>query len=231
MTPTPAYVVQRSLEDRPYRDFLFSHPQHGAIVAGADLGTNPYLLPPEHFTHEAAQAHANALNDAGASPAWEVHIAANPCPSCGRRMWANDHDFCHPENRERTKWRAGCNVHDFGCGFEVKAQVSTESEMLKAWNAATVFTYPNQSYTRVEYLGLSGLEAALRHVFNTYPEYREYKDTEQYPDGFHSMVAKFASDPFYNMHFVARHFRFLTPSDRERVDWHAGCNTHDAGCA
>lgn len=227
-TPLPTYVVQRTLADSPYRDFLYAHPQHGATMPGQDLGSNPNLIPPEHFSVEAATAHAKALNDAGASPAWEVHIAANPCPSCGRRMWANDHDFCHPENRERTKWRAGCNVHDFGCGFEVTAQVLTEAEMLKAWNAAKVFTYPNQSYARVEYLGLFGLETALRDVYHAYPE---YQDRSTYPDGFRSMVAAFAADTFYNMHFVARHFRFLTPSDRERVDWQAGCNTHDAGCA
>lgn len=226
-TPAPAYVVQRTLADRPYRDFLFSHPMHGAIVPGADLGSNPNIHRPEHFTLESAEEFAKKLNEAGASPAWEVHLAANSCPSCGRAMWANDHDFCHPENRERTKWRAGCNVHDFGCGFEVSAEVSTEAEMLKVWNAATVFTYPNESYARVEHLGTFGLEAALKDVFHAYPEYR---DTEQYPDGFRSMVAKFASDPFFNLHFVARHYRFLTSTGRERVEWVAGCNNHDADC-
>lgn len=227
MPPTPTYVVQRTLADRPYRDFLFSRPPQDTVVAGVDLGANPNMYAPAQFPLDVAQAHAKALNEAGATPAWEVHIAANACPSCGRRMWANDHDFCHPENRERTKWRAGCNVHDFGCGFEVTAEVSTEAEMLNAWNAATVFKYPNESYARVEYLGVLGLQTALKDVFYAYPE---YQDTEQYPDGFRSMIAKFAADPFYNLHFVARHYRFLTSTGRERVDWLAGCNNHDADC-
>jgi len=203
--PTP-YVVARNLDVQPFRDFLFSHARTSAVMPGAELGSNPHLQRPLHFTLETAQAHAKALNDAGASPAWGAHIAANPCPGCGRVMWANDHDFCYPNNRERSSWRAGCNVHDFGCGFELVAPVATEAEVLALWNSALVFEYPNESYARVERLGVFGLEAALKDVYLAYPE---YQDIKKYPDGLPSMIDAFAADPFFNLHFVAKQYLYL----------------------
>lgn len=65
---------------------------------------------------------------------WRQELAPGPCPRCGRNIWADDLDFIYPENRERSSWRAGCNEHDFGCGFEVTAP--TKNDVIKAWNAA-----------------------------------------------------------------------------------------------
>lgn len=41
------------------------------------------------------------------------------CPECARDIEDDDLDFCYPLRRERDLWRAGCNTHDGGCGFEV----------------------------------------------------------------------------------------------------------------
>lgn len=66
---------------------------------------------------------------------WVAVLAPSPCPSCGREMEGDDLDFCYPENRTRQSWRAGCNEHDFGCGFEILAP--SRKAALQAWNAAS----------------------------------------------------------------------------------------------
>ncbi len=209
------FVVTRPAERDP--EYLFKDPESGMLVPGDELD-NAFCHQPEPFEEDQALALAEALNLAGAYPRWEVCVAPSPCPGCGRQMWANDFDFCYPRNRERTQWRAGCNVHDFGCGFEVETEFPAPEDYsprvesanylatIAQWNAAKVFEYPNESYARVEYLGIDGLEAALKDVFQAYPE---YQNKEQYPEGFDGMVAKFASDPFYNLHFVARQYLYL----------------------
>lgn len=93
---------------------------------------NGYCEQPLTFPLALAQAHAQALSAHHGKP-WIVELAPNPCPSCGRVIWADDRDFCYPTSRERTRWRAGCNEHDFGCGFELEA--SSWDEAMRRWNA------------------------------------------------------------------------------------------------
>lgn len=63
---------------------------------------------------------------------WGDEIAPNPCPQCGRKMFANDLDFCHATNREGTAFVAACKEHNFGCGHEVLG-TSFEDAMAR-WN-------------------------------------------------------------------------------------------------
>lgn len=82
------------------------------------------------------QAVALAVELAGSTGvAWGLQVAPRPCPACGREIDADDQDFCYPENRERTRWRAGCNEHDGGCGHELFA-ASYENVILE-WNKPT----------------------------------------------------------------------------------------------
>lgn len=66
---------------------------------------------------------------------WGIEVAPGLCAQCGRKVFANDLDFCHPTHREgdpQRRFVAGCNVHDFGCGHEVFGD-SFEEAMSK-WN-------------------------------------------------------------------------------------------------
>lgn len=61
------------------------------------------------------------------------------------------------------------------------------------------------------------LVAALRQVFDAYPE---YSDPELGPGAFDAMVRKFAEDDFYQLHLVARAYLglpFQTPYVGQRV--------------
>lgn len=71
---------------------------------------------------------------ASSETTWITERAPSPCPGCGREIWASNLDFCYARNHEQTQWRAGCNEHDFGCGYEVEA--ASFDEVLAAWNAA-----------------------------------------------------------------------------------------------
>jgi hypothetical protein len=55
-----------------------------------------------------------------------------PCPFCGQEIDITDEDFCYPNNRERTEWRAGCIEIADGCGAEVLG--CTEEEAINKWN-------------------------------------------------------------------------------------------------
>tara|TARA_R110002094_G_scaffold195347_1_gene168391 strand:+ start:207 stop:434 length:228 start_codon:yes stop_codon:yes gene_type:complete len=69
--------------------------------------------------------------------------------------------------------------------------------------------YKNGSYSRVEGKSQGELEKELQAVFADYPE---YSDPET-GCGFDSMVALFAKDDFYNLHYVAqRHLSLNAPS-------------------
>lgn len=93
---------------------------------------NGYCLKPLTLALAQAQALAAALTTQ-TGQSWTIEIAPHPCPLCERKIWAGDLDFCHPTSRERTAWRAGCNVHDFGCGYEVTA--NSKEAVMAAWNA------------------------------------------------------------------------------------------------
>lgn len=92
---------------------------------------NGYCEKPLTLVLGDAQAIA-ATMEREAGDAWTLEVAPHPCPVCERKIWAGDRDFCYPKDRERTAWRAGCNVHDFGCGYEVTA--SAKDAVMAAWN-------------------------------------------------------------------------------------------------
>lgn len=57
---------------------------------------------------------------------------AKPCPFCGQEIDITDKDFCYPNNREMTEWRAGCIEIAGGCGAEILGE--TAEEAINKWN-------------------------------------------------------------------------------------------------
>ena len=55
-----------------------------------------------------------------------------PCPFCGQIIDPTDADFCYPNNREKTAWRAGCIEVAGGCGAEIVGE--TAEEAIRLWN-------------------------------------------------------------------------------------------------
>lgn len=110
--------------------YAVAHPDTRKIVSQEVVGRHcaPVKVPADDVDEVLRELAAAYPGD------WRRELAPGPCPSCGRKIWANDLDFIYPENRERTSWRAGCNEHDFGCGFEVTAP--SRLEVVQAWNAA-----------------------------------------------------------------------------------------------
>jgi len=123
----PLYAI-REIQERPA--YAVTHPTLGEIVAN-DSFANGYCAQPITATQERAQEIAKALT-ASTKVEWQIERAPNPCARCGRVIWADDLDFLYPQNRERTSWRAGCNLHDFGCGHEVVAE--SKDSVLARWN-------------------------------------------------------------------------------------------------
>lgn len=76
--------------------------------------------------------------------------------------------------------------------------------------------YANASYARVEGKTVEQLEAELRVVYESHPE---YSDPACGPADFELMVLRFATDDFYNLHYVAQRYLILsgraTLGDRE----------------
>ncbi len=106
------------------------HPDTGDIVSNRSF-PNGYCSMPLVMDEEQAQSLALRLREKTGLD-WVAEGAPSPCPACGRVIWADDLDFCYPNNRERTSWRAGCNEHDFGCGYEVEGE--TYEQVMAAWN-------------------------------------------------------------------------------------------------
>lgn len=124
------YVVFHSEQD----DYLFMHPQSGQLVTGSAFD-NANNHPPAHFEQELAELLAREMNQLKGDPTsagWSAVLTYKDCPSCGRDLWANDLDVCYPSNRERTRWRVGCNCHDFGCGLEVLGE--SYDDAVSRWN-------------------------------------------------------------------------------------------------
>src|SRR5438128_1258897 len=109
-------VASRAEEGRD--DYIAAHPQTGLLVARETLESPWCHEPTTRPLEEARELAERFTRETG--KAWVVQLAPNPCPSCGRVIWADDHDFCYPLNREYSRWTAGCNEHDFGCGHEVE---------------------------------------------------------------------------------------------------------------
>jgi len=127
---TPLFAVYLpETEDR--RDtYLVVHPQTGELCA-QDSFENGYCCMPLTLDEAQAQALAARMREQ-TGMCWQAEAAPAPCANCGRVIWADDRDFCYPQNRERTSWRAGCNHHDFGCGHEVTAD--SREAVMAAWN-------------------------------------------------------------------------------------------------
>jgi hypothetical protein len=121
----------RELHSAAIEGYAVKHPGSGKVVSNRSF-ENGYCERPLTLPLSEAQALAGMLNHKTGKP-WVLRLAPHPCPRCQRDIWADDRDFCHPNNRERTEWRAGCNEHDFGCGHEVLG-TSFEDVMTK-WNA------------------------------------------------------------------------------------------------
>lgn len=129
----PDTYAIREVTEHHIPSFAVVHPETGQLVSNRSI-PNGYCHRPVTYGLVAAQAEANELTQRTGF-LWEVTLAPNPCPSCGRSLWADDLDFLHPSNRERSAWRAGCNTHDGGCGFELEGPSALE--VLRAWNAVT----------------------------------------------------------------------------------------------
>ncbi|KVP96875.1 hypothetical protein WJ96_06795 [Burkholderia ubonensis] len=109
--------------------YAVRHPESGALVSNRSFD-NGYCVQPLTFDKAEAETHAAALH-AATGTVWVLELAPGPCPACRRVIWADDLDFCYPLNRERTRWRAGCNEHDFGCGFEVEG--NSFVDVMRLW--------------------------------------------------------------------------------------------------
>jgi hypothetical protein len=127
-TTTARYAL-REVADR-IAGYAVRHPQTGELVSNRSF-ENGYCVQPLTFPRDEADAHVAALV-AATGLTWVVELAPGPCPACQRVIRADDLDFCYPLNRERTHYRAGCNKHDFGCGFEIRSD-SFEGA-IRRWN-------------------------------------------------------------------------------------------------
>jgi hypothetical protein len=128
-TTTALYALREQVADG-HAGYAVRHPQTSTLVSNRSF-ENGYCVQPLTFPRDEAVAHAAALQ-AATGVTWVVELAPGPCPACKRVIWADDLDFCYPTNRERTLYRAGCNKHDFGCGFEIRSD-SFEGA-IRRWN-------------------------------------------------------------------------------------------------
>lgn len=104
------------------------------VVVGSRDIPNGYCHPPLTLPLDEAELLAEHLSKTTGMD-WKLEVAPTPCPACGRKISPADYDFVYPENRERTQWRAGCDIHNFGCGHEVKGP--TRESVLEAWKQPT----------------------------------------------------------------------------------------------
>ncbi|WP_157644007.1 hypothetical protein [Burkholderia ubonensis] len=128
MAADTLYAIREMVADR-IPGYAVRHPESGALVSNRSFD-NGYCVQPLTFDKAEAETHAAALH-AATGTVWVLELAPGPCPACRRVIWADDLDFCYPLNRERTRWRAGCNEHDFGCGFEVEG--NSFVDVMRLW--------------------------------------------------------------------------------------------------
>ncbi len=128
--PEARYAVRESVLER-IEGFAVDHPDTGLLVSNRSF-PNGYCHQPKTWSLDEAQRVAAQLAiETGVF--WVVELAPVPCIRCGRIIWADDRDFCYPSNRERTTWRAGCDLHNFGCGHEVLGD--SFDDVMRRWNA------------------------------------------------------------------------------------------------
>ena len=113
-------------------DYLVEHPKTGQLVSYESLAS-PWRHRPALRPEAEAQAKADELRQRTGDP-WQIELAPDACPSCAREIGAHRVDFCYPRGPRSGIWRAGCNEHDGGCGFEIEAR-SYEEAVMK-WNRA-----------------------------------------------------------------------------------------------
>jgi hypothetical protein len=131
LKPEDSYAVR---EGSPHEKVGYAviNPATGQVESNKGL-VNGYCEQPLTMPLNEAQHLADKLTASSQTgTVWSVELAPHPCPNCKREIWANDRDFCYPQNRERTQWVAGCFVHNFGCGF--KLHTDSKEEALAAWN-------------------------------------------------------------------------------------------------
>lgn len=128
-SPEPLFVLKTC--GQHHRLYLARNPTTGAAEPRSEVQLYDPLV---QLTRAQASAEMRRLALA-TGMIWVAVLAPGPCPSCGREMEGNDLDFCYPQDRSRASYRAGCNLHDFGCGFELTAP--SRKAALQAWNAAS----------------------------------------------------------------------------------------------
>ena len=128
--PSTLYAIRQVRPDD--HGFLVRHPESGELASTRSF-PNGYCERPLTVPWDAAMALLEQFRKlVPGNEVWELAEAPHACPNCRREIWANDLDFLY-SHKEGTLWRAGCNEHDFGCGFEL-VQEGTREEALRAWN-------------------------------------------------------------------------------------------------
>jgi hypothetical protein len=138
-------------------DFLIEHPRTGDLVS-RDALASPWRHKPALLPEAEAQAKADELRQLTGN-AWRIELAPNECPECAREIDANRPDFAHTLGARRDRWRAGCNEHDGGCGFEVEGE--SYEDALTRWNRASAKRRTStQGRRKTAQAGRSGRAAA-----------------------------------------------------------------------
>lgn len=111
-------------------DYLVEHPETGELITYESLAS-PWRRSPALRLQEEAQAKASELQQRTGEP-WHIELAPNACPSCAREIDVDQLDFCYPRGPKSGLWRAGCNEHDGGCGFEIEGD--SYEDVVTKWN-------------------------------------------------------------------------------------------------
>lgn len=133
------YAVYCRDENGRRDDYAAEHPATGALVARKPLAGDSRIAPATLARPRALELARQLQEQTGR--AWLIEPAPNPCPACSRVIRADDLDFCYPQTRERKTWRAGCNEHDGGCGYEVIA--ASFEAVMQAWNSRAPHISPS----------------------------------------------------------------------------------------
>jgi hypothetical protein len=126
------YAVYCRDENGRRSNYAAEDPETGALVAREGLADGWRIAPAKLAKPQALELARQLQEKTGRE--WFLELAPNPCPSCSRVIRADDLDFCYPQTRERKTWRAGCNEHDGGCGFEVEG--TSFEDVMRKWNRA-----------------------------------------------------------------------------------------------
>jgi hypothetical protein len=150
MTPTKTTFVPRYAVYSPdisnHSAYAVAHPETQEIISQA---THPSKHASAPLTWELEDAFAIAQGlQHKFGHSWKLVLAPGPCPQCGRQVLADDDDVWYPINRDRQEWRAGCNEHDFGCGYE--AIGASNREVLAHWNGVDAPVYPTEDIAKEE---------------------------------------------------------------------------------